>query len=221
MIINLSPCSMITFKRCSQLFQVALLSAVLMGCGDGSRKNLPSSTDSLQTDTSITAPALPADSVTVNANNSDTYPAETITLVQSVFQSLFKDDLDKGIIPAESRRFTVFEYDLNNDGVNELFAGLTGPYFCGSGGCTFYIMTSEGQTITRFTVSDYPVLILDSKTNGWHNLSIISRGKKHIVKFDGKKYPANPSVQPIADASETVSAKAFDNQVRSLKWFDF
>jgi hypothetical protein len=34
------------------------------------------------------------------------------------------------------------------------------------------------------------------KSSGWKNLFIKSGGKNRIVKFDGKKYPSNPSLQP-------------------------
>jgi hypothetical protein len=35
----------------------------------------------------------------------------------------------------------------------------------------------------------------NNKTNGWKDLFIQSDGKYRIVKFDGKKYPSNPSIQ--------------------------
>jgi hypothetical protein len=74
--------------------------------------------------------------------------------------------------------------------------GFTGPYFCGSGGCTQMILDREGNVITQFTVSDYPVVIDNTKSNGWKDLFILSAGQYRIVKFDGKTYPSNPSMQP-------------------------
>jgi hypothetical protein len=59
------------------------------------------------------------------------------------------------------------------------------------------LLDDQGNTITRFTVSDYPVVIDTKKTKGWKDLIIPSNGKNHIMKFDGKKYPANPSTQAV------------------------
>lgn len=37
--------------------------------------------------------------------------------------------------------------------------------------------------------------MLISTGNLWKDLFILSGGKYHTMKFDGKKYPSNPSVQ--------------------------
>lgn len=121
---------------------------------------------------------------------------QTADLVRLTLQSLFKDDLAKNLIDETSRKFIFFEYDLNDDSKNEILVGLTGSYFCGSGGCTQYVLDNQGNVITKFTVSGYPVVIDNNKTKGWKDLIILSGNKNRIVKFDGTKYPANPSTQP-------------------------
>jgi hypothetical protein len=118
---------------------------------------------------------------------------QTAELVRLTLQTDFKADIDKGIIDSISRKFVFFEYDLNEDGKKEIFVGLFGTYFCGSGGCTMYLIDSQGNKITVFTVAGNPVVIDNNKTNGWKDLFIYSGKKNRIVKFDGKKYPSNPS----------------------------
>jgi hypothetical protein len=121
---------------------------------------------------------------------------EIAALVRKRLKLIAADDLKLGIVDSLSRKFIFFEYDLNGDNINEIFVGLTGPYFCGSGGCTQLILDSKGDVITKFTVSDYPVVISGEITNGWKNLYILSDGNYHIARFDGKSYPSNPSVLP-------------------------
>lgn len=160
------------------------------------------------TDTSIAiapkplAPTEPA----YDPDPTDTIPGEryginsssrqTADLVQLTLRNLLKSDLEKNLIDSSNRKFVFFEYDLNDDEKKEIFVGLTGPYFCGSGGCTQYILNNQGNVVTRFSVSDYPVVIDNNKTKGWRDLFIYSGSKFRTVKFDGKKYPSNPSTLP-------------------------
>jgi len=142
-----------------------------------------------------TPPAGP-DTPSVNADQQQ--ENDRVGLIRSELQAKFKDDLEKNLIDSLSRQFTYSEIDLNGDGKNEVFVGLTGPYFCGSGGCSFYLLDAEGKTLSDFSVSDYPVVVDSESSNGWKNLLISSGGKYHVIKFDGSRYPANPSTEPEA-----------------------
>jgi hypothetical protein len=160
---------------------------------------------------------IPAESYGINS--SDMVTAE---LVRSVLKNKFKDDLDKNIIDQNSRKFIFFEYDLNDDGTKEILVGLTGSYFCGSGGCTQYILDNKGNIVSEFTVSGYPVIIDNNKTGGWKNLIIRSGNKNHMIKYSGKTYPSNPSVQPefkMIPGDELPRALNFENE--PYPWFKF
>jgi len=107
---------------------------------------------------------------------------------------LLKNDLKP--MTTEQRKFQYEEVDLNEDGKKEYLVGFNNSYFCGSGGCTFYLLNNDGTVITIFTVSDAPFIALKSKTNGWRDLLVNSDGALRSLKYDGKTYPANPSVAP-------------------------
>lgn len=132
-------------------------------------------------------------------------------LVKLTLESKYKSDIDKKLIDDSSRKFVYSEFDLNGDSKKEIFVGLTGPYFCGSGGCSIYLLDNQGNIITYFSVAEYPIAIDTRKTNGWNDLLINSRGKFHVMKFNGRKYPSNPSVQktikgyPSDDLSRVLS----------------
>lgn len=146
----------------------------------------------------------------------------TAEIVKTALQKQFKDDIDKNLLEESARKFVQFEYDLNGDGINEILVGLVGPYFCGSGGCTQFVLDHEGNVVTVFSVADYPVIISADKSKGWNDLIIFSGGKNRTVKFDGTKYPSNPSVQP---ALETAPAdglpRALDFINEKYPWFKF
>ncbi|MCS4436865.1 hypothetical protein [Aquiflexum gelatinilyticum] len=179
-------------------FLLGFLVLAVVGCQS------PSSQESTQIDSVLTEIVIPeeiydpdpTDTIPGNLYGINSSAKETAELVRKTVQTLFKDDLDKDIIDEYSRKFIFFEYDLNEDGNKEIMVGFTGPYFCGSGGCTLIILDREGNVITQFTVSDYPVVIDNTKSNGWKDLFILSGGKYRIVKFDGKTYLSNPSMQP-------------------------
>ena len=182
-------------------FIILLSSALFLNsCGPASDSGSNLVQDSSLSDTAVvnllqdpdTTDTIPASAYGIN-----TYGSVAENQIRTSFQTLFKDDLARNIIPGLSRKFIIFEFDLNGDSINEIFAGLTGPYFCGSGGCTIYLFNNDGTVLTRFTVADYPIVVSDSKTMGFKDLIIKSNGQNHLMKFDGKKYPSNPSLEPI------------------------
>lgn len=138
----------------------------------------------------------PTDQISGDQYLVDASEAKTASMVRERLTQLFSEDLKIGIVDSLSRKFIFFEFDLDGDDRKEIFVGTTGPYFCGTGGCTQFILNSQGEVISMFTVSDYPVVISLDKTNGWYDLFILSGGEFRVVKFDGKAYPKNPSILP-------------------------
>jgi hypothetical protein len=95
--------------------------------------------------------------------------------------------------------------DLNGDGVNEVLAYVTGDGACGSGGCNLFILQSKNgryDPITELSITWPPIRILDSKSNGWHDIGVrvqgggILPGYEARLRFDGNSYPSNPSLVP-------------------------
>jgi hypothetical protein len=152
---------------------------------------------------------VPAAAYPANASNMATAAVVRASLVDSIFKK------DLSFIDSAQRKFVFSEYDLNGDGTQEIFVGFTGSYFCGTGGCTVLLLTAKGHPITQFSVTDYPIIIDSKKTNGWNDLILYSNGKNHLVKFNGKKYPSNPSVLPV------FKAIPGDGLPRVLDWVHF
>lgn len=205
-------------------FLLGLLAMAAVSCQSPNSQE-STGADSIQRENSIPEEIYdpdPTDTIPGNLYVINSISKETAELVKRTVQTMFKDDLDKEIIDEYSRRFIFFEYDLNEDGEKEIMVGFTGPYFCGSGGCTQMILDREGKVITQFTVSDYPVVIDNTKSNGWKDLFILSGGKYRIVKFDGKSYPSNPSMQPeLKDIPGDGLTRALDFVNEPYPWFKF
>lgn len=189
-----------------------------------------------QEETPIDATAVVVDTVTTEAmvdpDPTDTIPAgsyginsssiKTADLIRLTLKDLYKDDLAKNFIDDNSKKFIFFEYDLNEDGKKEILVGLTGGYFCGTGGCTQLLLDNQGNVITQFSVSGNPVLIDTNKTNGWKDLFIYSGSKYRIVKFNGKTYPTNPSTLPELKVTPGDGLpRALDFEHEPYAWFKF
>ena len=126
----------------------------------------------------------------------NTCNVETVDKVRTALRdSLLNDDLV--IMDTSQRKFMLYDMDLNNDGMPETFVGFDNSYFCGSGGCTIYLLNNDATVNTIFTVSDYPVIVLNSATKGWKDIVIASNGQQHFLASNGKQYPANPSLAPV------------------------
>lgn len=205
--------------------------SVLAGCANGNKES-PATADSASavpaaiavTDSTTAMPEDPdpSDSIQAAAYGINTYGKATEDMIRKRLQELFKDDLDKNIIDSNSRKFILFQYDLNNDSSKEIFVGFTGSYFCGTGGCTIYLLDGKAQKIASFSVTDYPIVIANTTTRGWKDLVLSSGGKNHLMKFNGKTYPGNPSVQPVMKLPPgDEEPRALDYLHEPYPWFWF
>lgn len=108
------------------------------------------------------------------------------------------------------RKFSFYEIDLNDDGRKEFFVSLAGSYFCGSGGCSFYLLNDDLTINTYFSVTNPPIFVSSHLTNGLHDLIFKGNYDKdgggvnfvHLKYSKEKKgYPSNPSVMKKTDVA--------------------
>ncbi|MFZ0597338.1 MAG: hypothetical protein WAM46_10185 [Flavobacterium sp.] len=145
---------------------------------------------------------------------------KAVELIRKQLNILLKKDL-----PAMTKddRFFYYEaFDLNNDKKDEYFIGFSNPYFCGSGGCSGYILNNDGSLINKFTVTDFPILVTTSVSDKFYDLIFETGGKFHLVKMKKGKYPSNPSVQEVwkGDISKETT-KVLDIQGKKLEKYSF
>lgn len=121
-------------------------------------------------------------------------------------------------------RYSVALSDLNGDGQSEALiygmatsGGAGQANLCGSGGCNLYVLslTPIGyRLVASISVAWPPIRVLPGMTHGWHDLGVrvagggITAGYEARLRFDGRRYPANPTVPPANrskdKAGETV-----------------
>jgi hypothetical protein len=106
--------------------------------------------------------------------------------------------------------------DLKGDGTLEVIVYITGPHSCGSGGCNTLILAPKNSSyrlVTSITITRPPIRVLNTKSNGWHDITVqvqgggIIRAYEAELSFDGKTYPRNPSVPPARRLSEKVAGE--------------
>jgi len=74
------------------------------------------------------------------------------------------------------------------------------------------------QFVSRSMLLRGPLLVSDTKTRGWRDLVVEVSGegaipKRVALKFDGKKYPLNPSTQKALPTAKPVKGtKVFEGQ---------
>ncbi|GAA0742432.1 hypothetical protein [Clostridium oceanicum] len=106
--------------------------------------------------------------------------------------------------------------DLNGDGKKEIFAYLVGPFVCGSGGCSAAIFEEklgEYKLLSRFSLVNNPVIISNNKTKGYKDIIMnVSGGGVEsffaLLKYNGTKYPSNPSIEPKVEPCTKVEGIA-------------
>lgn len=116
----------------------------------------------------------------------------------------------------ENIRYYYNKIDLNGDGIPEVFVYLVGPYVCGTGGCSGVIFKQENgeyKVLSRFSLVRNPVIISNTKTNGYRDIIMYVAGggiKSFFarVRYDGKTYPMNPSIEPKVEIGTKVDGVA-------------
>jgi hypothetical protein len=96
------------------------------------------------------------------------------------------------------------EADLNGDGQAEQFVYANDRDFCGSGGCTLFVLQRQPvgyRVVLRSTVTQLPVRLLATSSHGWRDLAVdVAGGGIHSgtvrLRFQGNKYPGNPTLAP-------------------------
>lgn len=152
------------------------------------------------------------------ANLSEVTPKEdkATELIRKQLLVVLKSDIPA--LTKDDRFFYYDAFDLNNDKKNEYLVGFSNSYFCGSGGCSGYILKNDGSVINRFTVTDFPIYVTTSATEKFYDLIFESGGKFHLLKMKGGKYPSNPSVQEVIKGDvPKESTKVLDIQGGKLE----
>lgn len=114
-------------------------------------------------------------------------------------------------------RYFYNRVDLNGDGRPEVLAYVAGPWVCGSGGCAVYVLREVNGRYTRvaeLSLGRTPVVVSARATRGWRDLIVPvagggARAGHTVLRFNGTRYPENPSTQPAAPAAELRAGQAY------------
>lgn len=117
---------------------------------------------------------------------------------------------------ASDARYAAALVDLDGDGRDEAVVRVSGARLCGTGGCNTYVLARSGRTwreVNRFTITWPPVRVLGTRSNGWRDLSVrvagggIIRGYEVRLRFDGRRYPLNPTAAPAEPLPRGVAGR--------------
>ncbi|GLC81487.1 hypothetical protein [Lacrimispora brassicae] len=104
--------------------------------------------------------------------------------------------------------------DLNDDGKNEIFVMVTGPYTSGTGGSSALLLSENGGKLhitQEFTLVNEPIIVSDKLDNGYHDLIIPYYGDNKtqysVLKYTHEAYPNVPDGEMI-DSLDGVKGKA-------------
>jgi len=133
-----------------------------------------------------------------------------------VFLQKYLGEPDPGFEREAATRFVSAFVHLKDDGTKEAIVYVSGRGWCGTGGCVMLILAPEGESyrvVTRTTVTGLPIRVLTTKSNGWHDISVVVAGGgiqpayEAELCFDGTTYPSNPTVIPARRLRGKVHVK--------------
>jgi hypothetical protein len=109
--------------------------------------------------------------------------------------------------------FKLADVDLHGDGQRETLIYVANPDFCGSGGCNLYVLAPRARTyriMMRATIVQLPIRVLRSSHHGWRDIGVTVFGGgiihpyEAVLRFDGRRYPQNPTVPPAVPVREAA-----------------
>jgi len=73
----------------------------------------------------------------------------------------------------------------------------------------------EGFTfLSASTITKEPIRVSPEKSAGWRTLIVFSTGKGDVLmRFNGTRYPLNPSIQPKATPTQVNAAQVVMKQI--------
>lgn len=106
---------------------------------------------------------------------------------------------------------------------------VSGPRWCGSGGCTLVILQAAGSSfkvLGRVTVVQLPIRVLSSMNHGHPDIEVHVQGGGIIVGFDavlsfnGISYPGNPSMPPAHEVAGLQGKEIITSTEHSSPLYD-
>lgn len=144
-----------------------------------------------------------------------TYTAATVmamTLAASVSSAATPAGVTAFLRDHDITVYTVALVDLNGDKRPEaLVYALANSEshgeanLCGNGGCFLYVLSltkTSYRQVQNISITRPPISVLPSIHHGWHDLGVLLAGGGIIpgyemrLRFDGRRYPSNPSMFP-------------------------
>jgi len=120
-------------------------------------------------------------------------------------------------VPEEYYETTNYFYnyvDLNDDGKDEIFVMVTGPYTSGSGGSSALLLSENGgklHVVQEFTLINEPIIVSDKLENGYHELIVPyyneNKAQYSVLKYKNGAYSNVPDGE-IISSLEGVKGKA-------------
>lgn len=140
--------------------------------------------------------------------------------IEAVVKETFFKDVEN---PKYS--YTYNYTDLNSDEYEDVIVLLGGMEFAGSGGSTVLILKGEVEGlsfINKVTLARTPIIVTNTISNGYKDLMFVVYGggsetSYNILKYDGLKYPSNPSVQLAADKHTKFTGEALISNLEYYK----
>lgn len=148
----------------------------------------------------------------------------TTCFAQGVFRQASKHDeslksfLRAYLGPPDSRlektdptRYSSAIVDLKDGSGQQLIVYISGPDWCGSGGCTTLVLVRENSSyavVARLPITWPPIRILATKSHGWHDISIQIHGGGIIRPYQAKlSFNGETYVQPGQRLAHQQSGK--------------
>ena len=198
---------------------------ILTGFLLGSCKNTSSENNQTQADTELKTESEEIIPIEEEAIQSDfaiqSVDDELVDKIRYYLNTEFLTEGDLGAISEEQKKFQIYKVDLNGDGNDEVFVNFMTTYFCGTGGCTVLLLSSDLDLITRFS----PIRTLyveETLENGWKVLLTESEGTWRKLIYENATYPSNPSIVQATNDTPTEQAEVlFDADYSQPETYNF
>jgi hypothetical protein len=126
-------------------------------------------------------------------------------------------------------RITAYGVKIGDGKTEEDIVYVSGPGWCGSGGCTMLILEPTGlsfKVLGKVTIVQLPIRLLHSMSHGHPDIGVLVQGGgilsgyEAVLSFNGESYPRNPSLPPARKTTAVRGEVIIANTEESVPLYD-
>lgn len=150
------------------------------------------------------------------------------TKTMTNIKSFMKTQIEKNNFGIDDTSIAVSSISCDGNSNHDYIVYVYGNLWCGSGGCDMFVLEELNNSFSikgKMTVVKLPIILLGTSKFGRPDIAVTItdinvNSVKSVLKFSGKKYPSNPTLQSVEKRKNVKGAVVFSEPLHGFYLFE-